>query len=106
MKLKLNEKMTVNTNLLLNILLLYLYMMVINSSEVKNLHQVNHEQNLINKILVPYNNKLRPTGRVQVKFAFNINQIIDIVEKDQIMVINAFVDHKWTDPRLSWGKDI
>ena len=67
-------------------------------------HKVYYEQKLIDKLLPSYNNKLRPSGTVQVKFAFNINQIIDIVEKDQIMVINAFVDHKWIDDRLAWGK--
>ena len=66
-------------------------------------HKVYYEQKLIDKLLPSYNNKLRPSGTVQVKFAFNINQIIDIVEKDQIMVINAFVDHKWIDDRLAWG---
>jgi hypothetical protein len=67
-------------------------------------HKVYYEQKLIDKLLPSYNNKLRPSGTVQVKFSFNINQIIDIVEKDQIMVINAFVDHKWIDERLAWGK--
>lgn len=69
--------------------------------------QSQYEQKLLDKLLRNYNNKLRPSGQsgtVQVQMALNLMQIIDIIEKDQIMVINAFVDHKWTDSRLSWSK--
>jgi hypothetical protein len=28
-----------------------------------------------------------------------------LIEKDQIIVLNAFIDHEWTDERLSWSKE-
>ena len=66
---------------------------------LNNLQNQNiHEEELINKLLNNYNNKLRPgssTGTLQVQLAVNLIQIIDIIEKDQIMIINAFIDHKW-----------
>ncbi len=62
-----------------------------------------NEQLLLNKIFTGYNLHLRPNDTVQIKLALNLIQIINIHEKDQIIVLNAFVDHKWTDPRLSWS---
>ncbi len=42
-------------------------------------------------------------GGIQVKFALNLYHIIRLIEKDQIMVLNAFIDHEWTDKRLAWS---
>ena len=51
---------------------------------------VDKEQILIDKLLKNYNKKLRPSGTVQVKFALNLNQIIKLIEKDQIFMLNVF----------------
>jgi hypothetical protein len=61
------------------------------------------EQLLIETLFKNYNKKVRPPGTIQVKFALNLNQIVNLIEKDQIIVLNAFVDHEWTDLRLSWS---
>ena len=61
------------------------------------------EQLLIEKLLKNYNKQLRPPGGIQVKFALNLYNIIRLIEKDQIMVLNAFIDHEWTDKRLAWS---
>jgi hypothetical protein len=53
------------------------------------------EQNLIESLMRSYDKKIRPPGTIQVKFALNLNQIITLIEKDQIIVINAFIDHEW-----------
>lgn len=62
------------------------------------------EQRLIERLFSNYNRKLRPPGTIQVKFALNLNQIVNLNQKDQIMVMNVFIDHEWIDQRLSWGK--
>jgi nicotinic acetylcholine receptor len=63
----------------------------------------NYEQMLIDKLISNYNKNLRPPqGTVQIKFSLNLNQIINLIEKDQIILINAFIDHEWIDKRLSW----
>lgn len=64
---------------------------------------IGKEQELIEKLLKNYNKKLRPPGTLNVKFSLNLNQIINLIEKDQIIVLNAFIDHQWIDKRLSWG---
>lgn len=61
------------------------------------------EQELIDKLLKKYDKKSRPSGTLNVKFSLNLNQIINLIEKDQIMVLNAFIDHEWIDKRLTWS---
>jgi hypothetical protein len=62
------------------------------------------EQLLIEKLFKVYNKKVRPPGTIQIKFALNLNQIVNLIEKDQIIVLNAFIDHEWTDERLAWSE--
>jgi hypothetical protein len=62
-----------------------------------------YEKKLIDKLTTNYNLLLRPNGTVQVQLAVNLIQIIEILEKDQIMVLNAFIDQKWNDKRLAWS---
>lgn len=91
----------------LTILILAIVCFQVNSiSAVKyalNQGKVNDEQQLIDNLLKDYNKKLRPSGTVQIKFALNLNQIIKLVEKDQIFMLNVFIDHEWIDNRLTWG---
>jgi len=68
----------------------------------QSIHAVDMEQALIDKLFKSYNKKLRPAGTVEVKFALNLNQIINLIEKDQIIVLNVYIDHEWTDNRLKW----
>lgn len=80
------------------------------SSSHHQSHEINRyekspgtEQRLIERLFKNYNRKLRPPGATQVKFALNLNQIVNLNQKDQIMVLNAFIDHEWIDSRLTWG---
>ncbi len=57
--------------------------------EINN-NAVEKEQILTSKLLANYNKRLRPSRTVQVKFALNLNQIIKLVEKDQIFMLNVF----------------
>ena len=43
-----------------------------------------------------YLKRVRPTHKVIVDIRFIFNQIISMVEKEQIIVTNCFVDQKWT----------
>jgi hypothetical protein len=69
-----------------------------------------------------YLKKVRPSHKVTVDIRLVFNQIVSMVEKEQIIVSNCFVDQKWTgkislsinsnefilfvmfeDPRLTWN---
>ena len=75
------------------------------SNSLQNLSNLNPdiEQTLLNKLFKNYNKKMKPSGTVEIKFALNLNQIINLVEKDQIIILNVFLDHEWIDNRLSWN---
>ncbi|CAF4646660.1 unnamed protein product [Rotaria sp. Silwood2] len=50
-----------------------------------------------------YLKKVRPSKEVIVDIRFIFNQIVSMIEKEQIIVTNCFVDQKWKDPRLVWN---
>jgi hypothetical protein len=64
-----------------------------------------HEQKdiLMDKILLNYDKNIRPSGKIEIKFSLDLNQILKVRSKDQIFELNTVVDHEWIDPRLAWG---
>ncbi len=75
----------------------------INSSNgLSHLNSGEKEQALIHKLLKNYSKKQKPAGTVEVKFALNLNQIVSVKAKDQVFMLNVFLDHEWVDSRLSW----
>jgi hypothetical protein len=77
------------------------------SSWEEQLKTVNdREQALIDKLLKNYSKKQKPSGSTDVKFALNLNQIVAVKAKDQVFMLNVFLDHEWVDSRLSWGNNL
>jgi hypothetical protein len=74
---------------------------VIGINKWKRKH-VEAENNLFEKLLNNYNKHNRPSDTVQIKFSLYLNQIVDLDEQQQIITINAYLDHSWNDERLSW----
>lgn len=64
---------------------------------------VDSEKYLIDRLLKNYDKRLKPSDSVEIKFALNLNQIITLIEQEQIIVINVFLDHEWFDQRLRWN---
>ncbi len=81
------------------ITLLMGYFCIINSLSLKctncfsDLSSAEKEQALINKLLKNYSKKQKPMGTVQVKFSLNLNQIVSVKAKDQVFILNVFLDH-------------
>lgn len=63
------------------------------------------EKKLLQKLLTDYDKKLRPSDTVEVRFSLYLNQIITLIEQEQIVVLNVFLDHEWIDERLAWNPD-
>lgn len=58
-----------------------------------------HEETRLIRLLLnetTYLKKVRPSHTVIVDIRLVFNQIISMVEKEQIIVTNCFVDQKWT----------
>lgn len=60
------------------------------------------EDVLVNKLFQKYVKTIRPSNTVSVKFSLQLNQIVNVIEKDQIVILNTFIDHEWVDERLKW----
>ena len=58
---------------------------------------VESEARLLKSIFNNYNKKLRPADTVEIKFSLYLNQIITLIEQEQIIVLNVFLDHEWID---------
>ena len=80
------------------LLLLLVHLPVLVSSELLDRHRFNNESTLIRILLNEQNylKKVRPSSQVIVDIRFVFNQIVSMVEKEQIIVTNCFVDQKWT----------
>ena len=61
---------------------------------------VESEARLLKSIFNNYNKKLRPADTVEIKFSLYLNQIITLIEQEQILVLNVFLDHEWIDGRI------
>ncbi|XP_060601913.1 neuronal acetylcholine receptor subunit alpha-3-like [Ruditapes philippinarum] len=67
------------------------------------------EQALMQKIITDqhYDNSVRPvynsSRNVEVSFGFTLIQIMDMDEKNQLLVLNAWLEMIWIDERISWN---
>lgn len=88
--------------IILNLLLVNLVSFKAKSNEFKRDSLVHQERLLFKHLFKDYDKNLRPSDTVNIKFALNLNQIITIIEQEQILVLNVFLDHEWIDERLKW----
>uniref|UniRef100_A0A8C5ALE9 Acetylcholine receptor subunit delta n=1 Tax=Gadus morhua TaxID=8049 RepID=A0A8C5ALE9_GADMO len=69
----------------------------------------NEEERLINHLLKEkkYNKELRPVENqrdpVEVYFALTLSNLISLKEVDETLLTNVWLEHTWTDYRLSWN---
>uniref|UniRef100_A0A8D3BKX3 Acetylcholine receptor subunit delta n=1 Tax=Scophthalmus maximus TaxID=52904 RepID=A0A8D3BKX3_SCOMX len=69
----------------------------------------NEEERLINHLFKErgYNKDLRPVERqqdaVDVYLALTLSNLISLKEVDETLLTNVWIDHMWTDYRLSWN---
>ncbi|KAA8580519.1 hypothetical protein FQN60_013477, partial [Etheostoma spectabile] len=69
----------------------------------------NEEERLINYLIKEkgYNKELRPVEKqqeaVDVYLALTLSNLISLKEVDETLLTNVWIDHTWTDYRLSWN---
>ncbi|KAM4605966.1 acetylcholine receptor subunit delta [Polymixia lowei] len=70
----------------------------------------NEEERLINYLFKErgYNKELRPVEKqqdaVDVYLALTLSNLISLKEADETLLTNVWIEHTWTDFRLSWNK--
>ncbi|EDO42039.1 predicted protein [Nematostella vectensis] len=66
------------------------------------------ERRLLADVFGSYDNKLRPvlskTHNVTVKLGLTLNQIMDVIEKFELLSVSLYVRQKWENPLVAWNK--
>jgi hypothetical protein len=88
----------------LKIIFIFVIIIVIKKNTVceSNREIIEAEKAIIDNIFQNYDKSLRPDSFIEIKFSLHLNDIITLIERDQILIINAFIDHVWIDNRLIW----
>ncbi|CAF1335472.1 unnamed protein product [Adineta steineri] len=67
------------------------------------------EQRLLYFLMKNYSNSVRPVKNaskpVPVKLGLTLTQIFDMIEKNQILITNVWLDQEWSDEFLKWNPD-
>ncbi|XP_055685536.1 neuronal acetylcholine receptor subunit alpha-7 isoform X5 [Lutzomyia longipalpis] len=85
------------------LLTLLVFLMIITESL-----QGPHEKRLLNNLLATYNTLERPVANeseaLEVKFGLTLQQIIDVDEKNQLLITNIWLSLEWNDYNLRWNE--
>jgi hypothetical protein len=87
-------------NILIILFILKLFINNTNTAYDKT-EKVESETRLLKNLFNNYNKKVRPADTVEIKFSLYLNQIITLMEQEQIIVLNVFLDHEWIDRNLT-----
>ncbi|KAL3067434.1 neuronal acetylcholine receptor subunit alpha-7-like [Trematomus bernacchii] len=72
-------------------------------------HGGQYQRKLYNDLMVNYNRLERPvqndSAAIVVELGLTLLQIIDVDEKNQVMITNAWLQMYWTDIYLAWNPD-
>uniref|UniRef100_A0A1I8NYF7 Nicotinic acetylcholine receptor alpha 6 subunit n=1 Tax=Stomoxys calcitrans TaxID=35570 RepID=A0A1I8NYF7_STOCA len=84
-----------------------LYLVLLIFVIIKESCQGPHEKRLLNHLLSTYNTLERPVANesdpLEVKFGLTLQQIIDVDEKNQLLITNLWLSLEWTDYNLRWN---
>ncbi|CRK93340.1 CLUMA_CG006881, isoform A [Clunio marinus] len=85
-----------------NLFKLFVFLMIIKDSL-----QGYHEKRLLNNLLNNYNLLERPVAYesdpLEVRFGLTLQQIIDVDEKNQLLITNIWLSLEWYDYNLKWN---
>ena len=62
-----------------------------------------NEKALKTKLFSDYDKSLKPKGRIDVDVEFALFQVNDLMEKNQIISVEIWVNQVWYDRRLTWN---
>ncbi|XP_051559926.1 neuronal acetylcholine receptor subunit alpha-7-like [Myxocyprinus asiaticus] len=89
--------------------ILQLGMFVWTSFCIKDSLQGEHQRKLYKELMDNYNRLERPvlndSAPIVVELGLTLLQIIDVDEKNQVLITNAWLQLSWTDIYLSWNPD-
>nr|ABJ09670.1 nicotinic acetylcholine receptor subunit 6 isoform III [Musca domestica] len=84
-----------------------LYLVLLIFVIIKESCQGPHEKRLLNHLLSTYNTLERPVANesdpLEVIFGLTLQQIIDVDEKNQLLITNLWLSLEWNDYNLRWN---
>uniref|UniRef100_A0A914CXH2 Neurotransmitter-gated ion-channel ligand-binding domain-containing protein n=1 Tax=Acrobeloides nanus TaxID=290746 RepID=A0A914CXH2_9BILA len=75
-----------------------IYVLASSNSEVNRLFEDLLEN--YNKLVRPVRN---PSEAISIHFKFKLLQLLDVRERDQVIMTNGWLIHNWIDYRLTWN---
>ncbi|XP_017317265.1 neuronal acetylcholine receptor subunit alpha-7 [Ictalurus punctatus] len=88
---------------------LYVVLFMWSSFCIKDTIQGEHQRRLYKELLESYNRLERPVANdsapLVVELGLTLLQIIDVDEKNQVLITNAWLQMDWTDVYLSWNPE-
>ncbi|CAF4918226.1 unnamed protein product, partial [Rotaria magnacalcarata] len=70
-------------------------------------HNCSDEQRLLYFLMKNYSNSVRPVRNaslpVPIKLGLTLTQVFDMIEKNQILITNVWLDQEWYDEFLQWN---
>ncbi|KAI6237412.1 Acetylcholine receptor subunit alpha-type acr-16 [Aphelenchoides besseyi] len=83
--------------------------LILLSSSIQLVASSYHERRLYEDLMRDYNNLERPVANhsqpVTVYLKVSLQQLIDVDEKNQVVLVNAWLDYAWHDYKLMWDKN-
>lgn len=62
-----------------------------------------YRSNLYSYLFSNYNKYVEPSEPITIHVSMNIYEIVSLIEKEQVIVLNMLINQIWHDPRLTWN---
>ena len=91
---------------MLKSVLLWLCVSMVTAHEMLNGGLISNERKLYDDLMKNYNKFVRPVTNdkdtLEVRFSISLVAIEDLIEKEQTLVMHAWLKYMWVDTQLSW----
>ena len=89
---------------------LWIFLTVLMGSLFNVIYGATNEHRLLNNLLMDYQKYERPVANeslpVSLNFTLSLQQIIDLDERNQLLITNLWLEYTWEDVNLQWNKVI
>ena len=89
---------------------LWIFFAILMGSICNVIYGATNEHRLLNNLLMDYQKYERPVANeslpVSLNFTLSLQQIIDLDERNQLLITNLWLEYTWEDVNLQWNKVI
>ena len=89
---------------------LWIFFTILMASLFNVIYGATNEHRLLNNLLMDYQKYERPVANeslpVSLNFTLSLQQIIDLDERNQLLITNLWLEYTWEDVNLQWNKVI